>query len=73
MEPEVKAFLQRIMYSIFIWFTWMAMNSTFGIMFDFAFIHESVSLGNIIFYIWFVISTAFMLWLYVRLWKKPAA
>lgn len=71
MEPEVKEFLKRIMYSLFMGLLWMALNSTFGIMFDFAFVHDSVSVGNIIFYIWFLASLAALIWFYVRLWKKP--
>ena len=71
MEPEVKAYLRRIMMTVFIGFTWMVLNSTFGIMFDFAFIHGSISTGNIIFYAWFIISLVAMLVYYFRLWRKP--
>ena len=73
MEPEVKEYLRRIMYTVFIGFTWMALNSTFGIMFDFAFIHGSISAGNIIFYTWFLASFAGMLVFFIKLWRKPAA
>lgn len=71
MEPEVREFLKRISLSLGIGLLWMITNSTLGIMFDLAFIHENISAGNIIFYVWFAISFALMLWLYVRLWKKP--
>jgi len=71
MEPEVREFLKRISLSLGLGLMWMILNSTLGIMFDFAFIHGSISLGNILFYAWFVLSFAVMLWLYVRLWKKP--
>ena len=70
MEPEAAAFLKRISFSLGIGLLWMILNSTFGIMFDFAFIHDHITAGNIIFYIWFVISFALMLWLLIRLWKK---
>lgn len=72
MEPEVRAFLQRIMLSGFTGFMWLALNSTFGIMFNFAFVYDKISVGNIIFYTWFVASTVLMLWLIIKLWKKPA-
>lgn len=71
MEPEVKAFLKRVANSIFAGLAWMAINSTFGIMYDFAFIHDKLSLANILFYIWFVVSLGLLLWFYIRLWKKP--
>ncbi len=70
MEPEVREFLQRISLSLGIGILWMALNSTFGIMLDYAFIHDHVTIGNIIFYIWFVASIILMIWLYIRLWKK---
>ncbi|MBG9375434.1 hypothetical protein I5907_04265 [Panacibacter sp. DH6] len=71
MEPEVREFLKRVSMSLGIGLFWMILNSTFGIMFDFAFIHDSVTVGNIVFYIWFIASFAFLLWFIVRLWKKP--
>jgi hypothetical protein len=71
MEPEVREFLKRIVLSLSVGIFWMAINSTLGIMYDFAFVHGSVSAGNIIFYIWFLASLALLLWYFVRLWKKP--
>lgn len=71
MEPEIKAFLVRVAQTVFMGLLWMAVNSTLGIMFDLAFIHEKISLANILFYVWFVISLALLLWFYIRLWKKP--
>ena len=72
MEPEVAAFLKRISTSIFVGILWMVINSTFGIMYDFAFVHDKITLGNILFYIWLVVSLPLLLWFYIRLWKKPA-
>lgn len=72
MEPEVVEFLKRISTSIFVGLLWMGINSTFGIMYDYAFVHDTITLGNILFYIWFIISLPLLLWFYVRLWKKPA-
>jgi hypothetical protein len=71
MEPEVREFLRRISLSMGIGIMWMILNSTLGIMFDFAFIHERISIANILFYIWFILSFGLMIWLYMRLWKKP--
>jgi hypothetical protein len=71
MEPEVRAFLIRVAQSIFVGLAWMAINSTLGIMYDYAFIHDRLSLANILFYIWFVASIGLLLWFYIHLWKKP--
>jgi len=69
MEPEVRAFLQRISLSLGIGILWLILNSTFGIMLDYAFVYDHISLGNIIFYIWFFASLLFMIRLYRKLWK----
>ena len=71
MEPEIKEYLLRIAKTVFMCLLWMAVNSTIGIMFDLAFIHDNISLPNIIFYVWFVVTLALLVWYYVRLWKKP--
>lgn len=71
MEPEVREFLKRISFSLGIGILWMALGSTFGIMYDYAFIHETVTAGNIIFYILFVASIPVLIWFYIRLWKEP--
>lgn len=71
MEPDVRAYLIRILNTIFMGLFWLAINTTAGIMYDFAFIHDRISTGNIIFYIWFIISLIIFLWYIIRLWKKP--
>lgn len=70
MEEDAVAFLKRISKSILIGVVWMGINSTLGIMYDYAFVHDKISLGNILFYIWFIISVPLMIWLYIRLWKQ---
>ena len=70
MEPEMVAFLKRISTSIFVGVLWMLINSTFGIMYDYAFVHDAISPGNIIFYIWFIASIPLLIWFYMRLWKN---
>ncbi|HWB27030.1 MAG TPA: hypothetical protein VG738_16220 [Chitinophagaceae bacterium] len=70
MEPEVKEFLTRISLSLGIGILWLSINSTAGIMFDLAFIHDHITIGNIIFYIWFLSSIVIMIKLYIRLWKN---
>lgn len=71
MEPEVRAFLQRISVTIFVGLLWMSINSTLGIMFNFAFYEDKPKIENIIFYIWLIASLTWMIRYYIRLWKKP--
>ena len=69
MEPEVKAFFVRIIRSFSMALLWMSVNMAIGIRFDMAFPHNGISIGNIIFYIFFVTSLAALIWYLLRLWK----
>ena len=71
MEPGVKQYLVRILNTLALGLLWMAVNSTLGIMYDLAFVHEHVTTGNILFFIWFAISLAAYLWWVIRTWSKP--
>lgn len=71
MEPGVKEYLIRIVNTIALGLLWMALNSTFGIMYDYAFVHDHITKGNIIFYAWFLLSLSAYLWFVIRLWSKP--
>lgn len=70
MEPEVLQFLQRIGYSLAIALLWLIINATAAVKGDNAFIGDHVSLANILFYFWFVISVVLLVWIYKRLWSK---
>lgn len=71
MEPGVKEYLLRIVNTLALGLLWMAVNSTAGIMYDLAFVHEHVALGNILFFIGFALSLSLYLWWVVRTWRKP--
>ncbi len=71
MEPGVRKYLIRIVNTLSVGLLWMAINSTLGIMYDFAFVHDTISTGNILFYIWFVLSLGAFLWWVIRLWNQP--
>jgi hypothetical protein len=69
-EPEVKDFLKRIVSSVFMGFFWLMLNMTLGIYFGLLFIQKKISIGNIIFYLFFFASLAFLIRFYFRTWKK---
>lgn len=69
-EPEVRDFLQRIMWSIFAGLVWLFTNMTAGIFSGWLFFRQSPTIGNIIFYIWLLLSLLALLWFYYRTWKK---
>jgi len=69
--PGVKEYLLRIVNTLAVGLLWMAINTTFGIMYDYAFVHDHISTGNILFYAWFAASLTAFLWWVIRLWSKP--
>jgi hypothetical protein len=70
MEPEVKDFLKKVLQSVFIGLLWMIVNMTTGIFFGLLFINDKISIGNIIYYLFLVISLAGLIWFYYRTWKN---
>ncbi|HEX4849428.1 MAG TPA: hypothetical protein VFV08_01415 [Puia sp.] len=70
MEPEVKDFLKRIVWSVFFGLSWLMLNMTLGIYYDLLFIHDKISIGNIIFYIFSIASLVALIWFYSKTWKK---
>jgi hypothetical protein len=71
MEPGVRKYLIRIVNTMSLGLLWMVMNSTIGIMYDFAFIHDSIKLGNILFYILCLSTLAAYLWWVIKIWSQP--
>lgn len=71
MEPEVRAYLIRILNTISIGALWMMINATAGLKFGYAFPEKSFTLGNYIFYAWFVLSLVALIWYMIRMWSKP--
>jgi biotin transporter BioY len=69
MEPEAAAFLRRVGNSLAIGFVWLAVNATAAIKGDNAFIGDQITIGNILFYIWFVISIVILVVLYKKIWR----
>lgn len=70
MEPEVKDFLRRIVWSVALGFLWLTLTLGIGAYNNLLVPENGVSIGNIIFYIWFVLSLSGLIWVYYRLWRK---
>lgn len=71
MEPDIRDFLVRIANTMGIIAIWMIANATAGIKFGYAFWEHHFTTGNLLFYIWFAISIALLIWYLKRLWSKP--
>ncbi len=70
MEPEAKDFLKRILWSFFIGLVWLMINMTMGIYFDLLFIRDKITIGNIAYYLFFILSLVLLIWFYYKTWKK---
>jgi biotin transporter BioY len=73
MEPEAAAFLRRVANSLVIGFIWLAVNATAAVKGDNAFISEHITVGNVVFYVWFVISIIILIILYKKIWGNKEA
>lgn len=71
MEPGIKEFLRRIVATLSLLILWMMINLTLGIKYDYAFIEHKVRWYNIVFYCWFVISLVALIWMCLKIWRKP--
>ena len=70
LEPEVKDFLKRIVWSVFLGLLWLMLNTTFGIYFNLLFVEDKISFGNIIYYLFFLLSLVGLIWFYYKTWSK---
>ncbi|MEO7209868.1 MAG: hypothetical protein ABIY35_02895 [Chitinophagaceae bacterium] len=71
MEPEMREFFLRIVYTMCIVIVWMLLNASIGIMLQWGFIYDRITLGNIIFYIWLIATLLFSIWKIRNIWKEP--
>jgi hypothetical protein len=69
MEPDVKAFLIKIVQSLSIGLLWLLVNMTIGVYHGFAFFEGSPTLGNYIFYAWFLLSLSGLIIYLKKKWK----
>ncbi len=71
MEPEMRAFLLRIVNTMLIIIFWLLINATIGIMLEWGVVYGHLSIGNIIFYTWLLASLVLAIWGIRQIWKKP--
>jgi len=69
MEPEIKAFLIKIVQSLSMAMLWLLINMSVGIYFGLAFFEGSPDLGNYFYYAGFLISLAALIFYLRKKWK----
>jgi hypothetical protein len=70
MEPEAKKYLLKVLNSLSFGLLWLALNVLGGLYWGYAIIEEKLSLSNILYFAWFVLSLIALLYCYYRIWRK---
>jgi hypothetical protein len=69
MDPEIKAMLQRIMWTIGSGVLWMLPSALIGLKGEWAFWSPGHTLGTVLFYIWFFGGFVAWAWFLVKIWR----
>ena len=73
MEEDAKQFLLRVVRSLTAALLWLIINMTLGIYFGLLLFEHVPTTGNIIFYLWFILSIGMLIRYLLRTWwpKNP--
>lgn len=71
MDPEVKKYFLKIIYSFSLGFVWLFSVSTGGLYYRLGFVYAGVRWYNVAFYVFFAGSFLLLLWYYYSVWKNP--
>lgn len=70
MEGDPREFLKRIVWTIFLALLWLILTLGIGTYNQLLVPEGKLATGNILFYIWVVISLSALIWINIRIWKK---
>lgn len=70
MEDDVKDFLKRIVWTVSLGFLWLTVTFGIGGYNQLLVPEHTITIGNIIFYIWSAVSLAALIYINYRIWKK---
>jgi len=68
MEEDAKEFLLRVVRSLTAALLWLLINMTLGIYLGLMIFVDSPSTANVIFYVWLLLSLAFLIRYLIRIW-----
>jgi len=69
MEPDVRKYLFKVLNSLCYGLLWLALNVLAGLYWGYATVNGKLSVKNILFYAWFILSLAALLYSYYRIWS----
>jgi tellurite resistance protein TehA-like permease len=70
MEEDIKDFLKRIVWSVSLGFLWLTLTLGIGTYNQLLVPEHTITIGNIIFYIWMAGTLAALIYINYRIWKK---
>ena len=71
MEPQLLQFLNRIIRTLGLVVLWMLVNSTIGLMWGYAYVGNRWQLGNMVYYIFLLLSLIGLLYILYKIWRHP--
>jgi len=70
MDPEVKKYFRKIIYSLSFGLLWMTLNVMAGIYWGFGLIEGHLKFSNLLFFCWMLASLGLLLYYYYRTWRN---
>ena len=70
MDPEVKRYFRKIIYSLSYGLLWMTLNVMAGIYWGFGLIEGHFKFYNLLFFCWLLASLGLLLYYYYRTWRN---
>ena len=70
MEPEVKRFLQKVVWTLSGALLWLTSNMFFGVYKELAFPPGKPGLWNILFYVFALVTLILLILYFFRLWRN---
>ena len=71
MDPQLRVYFIRIVNTLSLVLLWFIINATAGIKYKLAYVEETLTIPNIIFYSWMIGSLILLLWRIYKIWEKP--
>lgn len=70
MEKDAEDLLKKIVKTLSMAVLWLLVNMTAGIYLGWMFYGDMPTIGNIVFYLFFVLSLSGLIWYFYKIWKK---
>jgi membrane protein DedA with SNARE-associated domain len=70
MEPEVRRFLQKVVWTLTGALLWLTVNMYIGVYKELAFPVSKITVWNILFYVFALVTLVLLIIYYFRLWKN---